>query len=214
MIANQCSDSRIWEKQDVDLFVQLTTQVGFALDQASFLEKQEAEVERAQLITEITLRIRQSLYLEDMLKTTVKEIRRALKTDRVLIYGLDTNWDGIVVAESVATAWPQTLRVKLNDPYLKETYVENSKNGRIRVINDIYQEIGLADYQIKLLEQFAVKAKLVAPILRNNQLLEIMIAQQCSGPRIWEKHNVDLFVQLATQVGLAVFTASLLEQKE
>jgi len=214
MIANQCSDSRIWEKQDVDLFVQLTTQVGFALDQASFLEKQEAEVERAQLITEITLRIRQSLYLEDMLKTTVKEIRRALKTDRVLIYGLDTNWDGIVVAESVATAWPQTLRVKLNDPYLKETYVENSKNGRIRVINDIYQEIGLADYQIKLLEQFAVKAELVAPILRNNQLLGIMIAQQCSGPRIWEKHNVDLFVQLATQVGLAVFTASLLEQKE
>jgi GAF domain-containing protein len=41
MIANQCSDSRIWEKQDVDLFVQLTTQVGFALDQASFLESKK-----------------------------------------------------------------------------------------------------------------------------------------------------------------------------
>lgn len=213
MIANQCSEPRTWEKHDVDLFVQLATQVGLAIDQASFLEKQEAEVERTQLLTEITLRIRQSLYLEDILKTTVKEVRRALKTDRVLIYGLDpTNWDGIVVAESVATAWPQTLRVKLNTPYFKETYVEKSKDGLIRVINDIYQEPGLADYQIKLLEQFAVKAELVAPILRNNQLLGLMIAHQCSTLRTWEKHDVDLFVQLATQVGLAVDVVSLLEQ--
>jgi len=213
MIANQCSEPRTWEKHDVDLFVQLATQVGLAIDQASFLEKQEAEVERTQLLTEITLRIRQSLYLEDILKITVKEVRRALKTDRVLIYGLDpTNWDGIVVAESVATAWPQILRVKLNTPYFKETYVEKSKDGLIRVINDIYQEPGLADYQIKLLEQFAVKAELVAPILRNNQLLGLMIAHQCSTLRTWEKHDVDLFVQLATQVGLAVDVVSLLEQ--
>ena len=213
MIANQCSEPRVWEKHDVDLFVQLASQVGLALDQISFVEKQEAEVEQAQLLTEITLRIRQSLYLEDILKTTVKEVRRALNTDRVLIYGLDpTSWDGIVIAESVASAWPQTLRVRINDPCLREGRIEMFKNGHVRAINDIYQEPGLADCYIKTLEQFAIKATLVAPILRNSQLLGLMIANQCSAPRIWEKQNIDLFLQLAIQVGLAVDQASLLEQ--
>lgn len=80
--------------------------------------------------------------------------------------------------------------------------------------NDIYQEPGLADCYIKTLEQFAIKATLVAPILRNSQLLGLMIANQCSAPRIWEKQDIDLFLQLAIQVGLAVGQASLLEQMD
>ena len=212
MIAHQCSEPRIWQKSEVDLFAQLATQVGLAVDQVSFLEQQEAEAERVQLLTEITLRIRQSLYLEDLLKTTVKEVRRAIKTDRVLIFGLDpTHWDGLIVAESVAPGWPQTLKVKIDDPCLRSSYVEMYKNGRVRAINNIYQEPGLTSCYIKSLEQFAVKAQLVAPILNNNELLGLMIAHQCSEPRTWQKPEVDLFAQLATQVGFAVDQVSFLQ---
>jgi len=183
----------------------LATQVGLAADEAELLEKQEAAVERAQLITEITRRIHQSLYVEDIFKTTVKEVRRALKTDRVVIYGLDTtNWDGVVVAESVAHGWPQMLKVRIYDPCLKERHVEITKHGRVRAINDIYQEPGLSDCHIRTLEQFAVKANLVAPIRKNNQLLAFVIAHHCSEPRIWDNFDVDLFAQVATQVGIAV----------
>ncbi len=178
-------------------------------------EQQEDDGERSQLLTEITLRIRQSLYLEDVLKTTVKEVRRALKTDRVLIYGLDpTNWDGFVVAESVAPGWPQTLRVRIDDPCLRNGFVEMYKNGQVTSINNIYQDPRVTDCYRKALEQFAVKANLVAPILRNNQLLGLMIAHQCSEPRTWQKPEMDFFGQLATYVGYAVDKASLLEQME
>ncbi len=215
MIGHQCSEPRNWQKADVELFRQLAVQVGFAIDQVNFLEQQEVEAERAQLFTEISSRIRQCVYLEDVLKTTVKEVRRAIKTDRVIIFGLDpTNWDGIVVAESVAPSWPQTLRVRIDDPCLKSKYVEMYMKGRVRAINNIYQEPGLTNCYIKTVEQFAVKAQLVAPIVKNNELLGLMIAHQCSEPRNWLKPEIDLFAQLATQVGFAVHQVSLLQQME
>lgn len=214
LIVNQCSESRNWQPNEVDLFVQVAKQMGFAIEQVTFLEKQEAEVEKATIITEVTLRIRQTQFLEDLLKTTVKEVRRALKTDRVAIYGLDsTNWDGIVVAESVAPGWPQTLRVRLNDPCLRNEYVEKFKNGHITVINDIYQS-HVEDCYRQMLEQFAVKANLVAPIMKNNQLLGLLMAHHCSEPREWQQDEIELFAQLAIQVGFAIDQVSLLAQME
>lgn len=214
LIANQCSEPRAWQPHEIDLFVELAKQVGFASEQVTFLEKQEYLAEKASLLSEITLRIRQAQFLEDLLKTTVKEVRRALKTDRVLIYGLDSsNWDGIVVAESVAPGWPQTLRVRLNDPCLRNQYVEKYKNGHITAINDIYHS-SVEDCYRKMLEQFAVKANLVAPILKNNQLLGLLIAHQCSEPRVWQHDEIDLFAQLAIQVGFAIDQVSLIAQME
>ncbi len=215
MIAHQCSEPRNWQQPDIELFTQIATQVGFAMNQVTFLEEQEAAAERGQLFTEISSRIRQCVYLDDLLRTSVKEVRRALKTDRVIVFGLDPiTWDGIVVAESVAPGWPQTLRVRIDDPCLRSGYVEMYLNGRVRVINDIYKEPGLTDCYIKTVEQFAVKAQLVAPIIKNNELLGLMIAHQCSEPRNWQQADIELFTQLATQLGFAVHQVTLLEQIE
>lgn len=213
-IANQCSEVRTWQQHEVDFFAQLAKQLGFLADQISFQEEQEAEAERVSLLTEITLRIRQAHYLEDLLKITVKEVRRAIKTDRVLIYGLDSsNWDGIVVAESVAPGWPKTLRVRIDDPCLREKYVEMYQNGHVTVINNIYQEPRQECYRNRL-EQFAVKASIVAPILKNNQLLGLLIAHHCLEARDWQQSEIDLFVHLAAQAGLAINQVSLIEQME
>jgi GAF domain-containing protein len=215
MIAHHCSVPRSWHPLDVDVFAQLATQVGLAADEAELLEKQEAAVEQAQLVAEITRRLHEALYLEDLLKTTVKEVRRALKTDRVVIYGLDTiKWDGIIIAESVAPGWPQMLKVRIYDPCLKERHVEMYKNGRVRAINDIHQEPGFSDCHIRLLEQFAVKANLVVPIRKNGQLLALMIAHHCCEPRVWDQPDIDLFAQVATQVGIAIDQLSFLQKLE
>ena len=215
MIAHHCSAPRNWQKHEVDLFAQLANYVGVALEQASLLEQQEAEAERAQLLTEITHRVHQSLSLEDLLKTTVKEVRRAIKTDRVIIVDLNpTNWNGLVVAESVAPDWPQILRVKIDDPCFKERYLEMYKNGHFCAIENIYEEPGLTYAYIKVLEQFAVKANLVVPILKNNQLLGLMIAHHCSEPRNWQKPDINLLAQLVNSVGFAIDQASLLKQLE
>ncbi|NMG18001.1 methyl-accepting chemotaxis protein [Brasilonema bromeliae] len=213
LIAHQCSGPRDWQQYEIDLFTQIATQVGFALDHARLLQRIDAEGVRTQLLTDITRRIRESLNEEDVLKTTVNEVRKALGADRVVVYGFDSDWYGTVVAESVVPGFPKALRAKIKDPCFAEGYVEMYQAGRVQATNNIY-EAGLSDCYIGQLEPFAVKANLVAPILKDDQLFGLLIAHQCSGPRDWQQYEIDLFAQIATQVGFALDHARLLYRVE
>ncbi|NEU80833.1 GAF domain-containing protein [Nostoc sp. UIC 10630] len=210
LIAHQCSRPRDWKQSEIDLFAQIAMQVGFALDHARLLQRIEAEAMRSQLLVDITRSIRQSLKEEDVLKTTVEEVRKALSTDRVLVYSFYANWFGIIIAESVVPGYPKVLRSKIHDSCFTQGYIEKYQSGRVVAINNIH-ESGLADCHIKLLESFAVKANLVAPIIKDEQLFGLLIAHQCSGPRDWEQPEIDLFTQIAMQVGFTLDHARLLQ---
>ncbi|MEH2414784.1 GAF domain-containing protein [Nostoc sp.] len=210
LIAHQCSKPRDWQQSEIDLFGQIAVQVGFALDHARLLQRIEAESMRSQLLVDIIRKIRQSLKEEDVIKTTVEEVRKALGTDRVLVYSFYANSLGIIIAESVVSGYPKVLRSKIEDPCFTQGYVEKYQSGRVVAVNNIYQS-SLADCHIKLLESFAVKANLVAPIIKDDQLFGLLIAHQCSGPRDWQQPEIDLFAQIAMQVGFTLDHARLLQ---
>lgn len=158
------------------------------------ISTQAEETELTQMLAEIGLRLRQCFDLDDLFRTAVKEARRSLRTDRVLVFKFDLdNWDGTVIAESVAPNLPQILWVKIDDPCFGESYVDMYQMGRVRAVNDIYQEPSMTDCYQRMLEQFAVKANLVAPILNNNQLLGLLIAHNCLEPRHWTQVEIDFF---------------------
>ena len=52
LIAHQCSKPRVWLQSEIDLFTQLATQIGFALDQASLLEQVEKARQKAEVISQ------------------------------------------------------------------------------------------------------------------------------------------------------------------
>ncbi|MEH1816081.1 MAG: GAF domain-containing protein [Nostoc sp.] len=213
LIAHQCSRLRFWQQSEIDLFSQIAMQVGFALDYANLLQQVDTKADNAQVFIEITRSIRQSLNEEDVLKTTVEEVRKALSTDRVLVYSFYPNWSGIIIAESVVPGYPKVLRSEIQDICFGQGYVEKYQSGRVVATNNIY-EVGLADCHINLLESFAVKANLVAPILKDEQLFGLLIAHQCSRPRDWQQSEIDLFAQIAMQVGFALDHARLLQRIE
>ncbi|NMG10723.1 GAF domain-containing protein [Brasilonema sp. UFV-L1] len=211
LIAHHCSGSRFWQQAEIDLFVQIATQVGFALDYAKLLEQIDTKANQAQIFIDITRRIRESLNEEDVLKTTVEEVRKTLSADRVLVYGFDNNWYGTIIAESVLPGFPKALRAKIKDPCFAQRYVEKYKTGRVQATNNIY-EASLSACHINQLESFAVKANLVAPILKDDQLFGLLIAHQCSEARNWQQYEIDLFAQIATQVGFALDHARLVQR--
>jgi len=176
--------------------------------QAILLKQQEAEVERSQLFTDITLRIRRSLKLEDVLNIAVEEVRQALKIDRVIINRFNPDWSGIIIAESVADGWRKIIGQTVNDPFW-DGYIETYKNGRVSATNNIH-EMGFKDNHREVLEGFQIKAYIVAPILNDNQLQGLLCGHQCSDYRTWQKPEVELFRQLAIQVGIALEQANLL----
>ncbi|KOP27744.1 chemotaxis protein [Hapalosiphon sp. MRB220] len=211
LIAHQCSKPRNWQQYEIDLFAQIATQVGFALNYTNLLEQVDTKVDQAHIFIDITRRIRESLNEEDVLKATVEEVRKAISADRVIVYGFDSDWYGTVIAESVLPGLPKALRAKIKDPCFAEGYVEKYQKGRVQAINNIY-EAGLTDCHLHQLKPFGVKANLVAPILKDDQLFGLLIAHQCSSPRNWLQYEIDLFAQVAMQVGFALDHARLLQR--
>jgi methyl-accepting chemotaxis protein PixJ len=179
------------------------------------VKEQEEDTERAKILTDITLRIRRTLKTEEIYKTSVRELRQALKTDRVVIYKFDkNNWDGTVIAESVAAGLPKMTGEYFDDPCFKERHLETYKDGRVRAIANIYQDSSLknAACYIKMLEKYGVKANLIAPIIASEELVGLLIAHQCDNPRNWLQPDIDLFKQIGTQIGYALEQAKLVEE--
>ncbi|WP_126146716.1 GAF domain-containing protein [Synechococcus elongatus] len=212
-VAHQCSGPRNWQRSEIDLFSQLATQLGLAITRARFLEQQVTEAKRAEQIREITSRLVAQANPEDVLQTAVKETRRALATDRVVVYAFDETWSGTVIAESVEYGWPSALSITIDDPCFRRDWVDAYAAGRIQATPDIYNA-GFTECHLKQLEPLAVKANLVAPIVVEKKLIALFVAHQCSGARDWQQSEIDLFSQLATQIGLALARADFLQQAE
>lgn len=168
----------------------------------------QQQMARERLIATMQERIRQSLNLEEILNTTVKEVRHFLQTDRVIIYQFKSNADGIVAVESVGPGWMPILQQTIADPCFAEGHIEYYREGRARATRDIYSD-GLEQCYIDLLAQFQVKSNLVVPIHKKEELWGLLIAHQCSRPRQWQQVEINLLQQLVTQVGIAIQQAQL-----
>jgi len=116
------------------------------------------------VLANIALRIRNSLNLDQILDTTVGEVRQWLNCDRVLIYRFNPDWSGLVMVESVNNgAWSIMGRV-IADPCFQQSWLEPYRHGRVASIEDIYAK-DLTPCYVEFLKQYQIRANLVVPIL-------------------------------------------------
>ncbi|MEP0912272.1 methyl-accepting chemotaxis protein [Leptolyngbya sp. GB1-A1] len=213
LCVHQCSGPRLWQPGDIDLMQQITTQIGYALTQAMLLRQQETTAQQEQLVNTIVSRMRQFIHRQDIFDVVVREMREALEADRVGVYLFDANWAGTFVAESVVREFPPALGARIADPCFADRYVEKYRLGRVQATNNIY-EAGLTPCHIGQLEQFKVKANLVAPILIKNELIGLLIAHHCSEPHCWKESEITLMKKSSKELGFALEQADLFQQKE
>jgi signal transduction histidine kinase/CheY-like chemotaxis protein len=214
--------NRAIQPPDEELMVRMMASIGSQLGQ--FIERKQAQEElqrqnlRSQLFAAITLRIRQSLNIQEILDTTVAEVRQFLQADRVLIYRFDEEWNGAVVVESVEAQWVPALGKVIQDTCFQEGRWKSYYQGRTVAIDDL-ELSNLTPCHKQLLQQFQVKANLVVPILQGTGsktepvLWGLLIAHQCATTRHWHTFEVNFLAQLADQVGIALTQARLLAQE-
>jgi methyl-accepting chemotaxis protein PixJ len=205
LIAHHCWAPHVWQPFEINFLRQLAVQVGLTLERVSLLEVTQA-------LKNLAVHMSETMNSQDIYNLAVQDIRQALKVERVVIYKFHENWQGSILAESVVAGLPCALGMKLHDPCMPD-FVEKYQQGRVIATNNIYQA-GLGECYIQQLESFAVKANLVAPILLGDKLLGLLIAHQCSKPRVWQQSEIDLFEQFARLVGMALERANLLEESE
>ncbi len=192
---------------------------GIAITTRDITERKQAEEAlrqqflKEQLIRTIAGRIHQSLNLEEILNTTVAEVRQFLECDRVLIFRLHADGSGVVVVESVGGEWIPMSGTVINDHYLAQNYIQLYQQGRIQAVEDIYTAT-LAPCHRELLAQFQVRANLVVPIVHEEQLWGLLVAQQCSAPRKWQALEIDLLKSLSTQAAIAIQQSELYQQAQ
>lgn len=194
-------------------------------------ERLQRQNRRSQLFTEITLKIRQSLQLEEILQTTVTEIQNILQVDRVLLYRVWPNGTGRTVTEAVQPGWPVILGMPFEEEVFPLEYQELYRQGKVGAIADVEKAYAqVTPCLLEFLQPWAVKAKLVVPILitegwgqqdvkhqnsnsQSPRLWGLLIAHHCSSPRQWTSFEIQLLQQLSEQIGLALAQAQLLERE-
>lgn len=175
-------------------------------------EELQLQNRRSQLFAEVTLKIRQSLHIQEILQTTVTEVQRIFQTDRVLIFQLWLNGFGKIVTEAVNPNWISVLGRNINEDYFASEYLQRYSQGRIYTIADI-EKAEVPDCLIEFMQEFEVKAKLAVPIFMKEKLWGLLVAHQCTSPRQWSSFETELMGQLADQIGIALAQAQLLEQE-
>jgi len=144
----------------------------------------------------------------------VHRVRAFLGADRVLIFRIQPNGQGDVIMESVGVGWISTLSCSIFDQCFNgDRYLPTYRQGKVTIQSDI-ETTGLEPCYVEFLQQYQVKAKLVAPILQNEHLWGLLIVHQCSETRVWQGDEVAAIQRITTQLGIAIQQAELYQQLE
>ena len=173
----------------------------------------QQRVDRERVVAQIAQKVFRSLDLNEILQTTVTEVRQFLQTDRVVVFQVEPDGNGRVIAESVGAEWRSILADQIYGPCFVESYVDLQRQGRVTVKADIYDG-SIDPCHVQLLAGCQVRANLVVPILHDDQFWGVLIAHHCAAPRQWQSLEIDLLQQLSTQVSVAIRQAELYQQAQ
>lgn len=120
-------------------------------------------------------RIRQSLDLETIFKTTAIELRSLLKADRVGVFRFypELDWEGEFVSEDVDEGWISIIRQEVNDYHFIENFSPLYSQSQAKGMADIYLG-NLDESYLKSIKKFQVRANIVAPSQLNQVFMNIL----------------------------------------
>ncbi len=198
--------------------------------------------ERTKATATIINKIRRSQDIKTIFKVTTQEMRQALHSDRFIVYQFNPDWTGQVVAESVGSGWVSLLIDQNNDELLgnshiqqdrcllrdwskgeqgdivePDSFLQETQGGRyaygqkFTAVDDIYSK-GFPDCYVQSLEKYQAKAYLIAPIFQEEKLWGLLGAYQNKNVRVWQDSEIDLMMQIANQLAIALQQAEYINQ--
>lgn len=179
------------------------------------VEKRTNQLQRslnlAKVLKQVTDEIRSSLDSKTILQTIVGKVQKLLDVDRVIIYQLIEEWHGEVVVEAVKGDWLSLLGFRGGEDCFPPEITYLYKQGKIWNAEDVLTA-NITPPHRKFLLDLQVRANLVVPISRGEQLWGLLVAHECHGTRAWQNDEIDLLQQLAAQAAIAIYQAELYQQ--
>ncbi len=99
-----------------------------------------------------------------------------------------------------------------NDSFLQETQGGKYTRGqKFTTVDDIYSK-GFPDCYVKSLEAYQAKAYLLIPIFQERKLWGLLGAYQNESTRTWSNSEIELMMQIASQLAVALQQAEYVSQ--
>ncbi len=200
-----------------------------------FITMSRSPLEQEDLLNRITTRIRHSLELQEILTTTVRELRNLLGSDRVKIYRFEPDGSGEVIAESIhGNNLPSLLGLHFPAGDIPQSAREMFIKARQRVIIDVglnHQTINRLDCpetgktlaaedirygavdscHIEYLTAMGVHSSLTVPILHHNELWGLLACHH-TQPKRFSDRELKIVQLLVDQLSIAIAQSALLSQ--
>jgi light-regulated signal transduction histidine kinase (bacteriophytochrome) len=191
------------------------------------IAQQIRQTDYRHLVKSVTLKIRQSLDLNEIFQTAVTELHQTLHADRVLLFQFLPDGSGKAIEEAILPGFPAMLGKIIIDEYCQEQLCRKYTEGYVHVCPDI-ERAELSPCHRQFLQQYQICANLILPIFRRsvtnpnspylndntaeeqNYLWGLLCVQQCSQPRYWTQDEIELLQQLGEQLNIALSQAELL----
>lgn len=184
----------------------------------------ELQASQERVLSQVIAQIRQSLDLSVILKAAVTEVQKFLYVDRLVIYQFQNAPDqpalptaprqryGQVTYEARRSSdIPTMLNLITENDCFSQVIIYEQKylNGQVIAINDIERHYSSSYCLIGLLQQYHIRAKLIAPIVVEQQLWGLLIAHQCHYPRQWLEQEQNFLGQIGEHLAVAIVQAKL-----
>ncbi|MFA6990276.1 MAG: GAF domain-containing protein, partial [Candidatus Gastranaerophilaceae bacterium] len=151
--------------------------------------------------------IRETLDIDNVLKTTVEEVGKLLKADRCIIALYDEKTKKFILKneyksnDEVNSILKTASEIKILPEW--ETLLIKKKESII--INDIsYTSDAIKQTQPKDVKSFAI-----SPVINKGEILGVILVHQINNLQDWKNHHIDILKYIGSQIAIAIRQASL-----
>ncbi|GAX43089.1 GAF sensor signal transduction histidine kinase [Tolypothrix sp. NIES-4075] len=198
------------------------------------------QIYQERLLNQVTTQIRKSQDLQVIMATAIAQVREFLELDRLVIYKFDEsrvetrliasvqqstlaqsktqsqqNWQqyrGCIVYEARATdAIPSVLNYQEKNCFVPPFECwEKYRQGFTLAVDDVEKTYVLSECLLNFLRRSKVRAKLAAPIIYEDKLWGLLIANQCHDSHHWTESEINLLTSIAEQLAIAIYQSELM----
>jgi two-component system, sensor histidine kinase and response regulator len=191
------------------------------------------QISQERLLNQVTTQIRKSQDLQVIMARAIAQVREFLELDRLVIYKIEEsrvntqestlalssqslhNWQqytGCIVYEARATnAIPSVLNYQEKDCFLPPFPCwEKYRQGFTLAVDDVEKTYVLSECLLNFFRRTQVRAELAAPIIYEEKLWGLLIANQCHDSHHWTESEINLLNSIAEQLAIAIYQSELM----
>ncbi|WZI66475.1 MAG: PAS domain S-box protein [Gloeotrichia echinulata IR180] len=211
---NNCVTPRLWEASEVSLLQAAAAAISIVLERKQAEDALQKQLNRSNLIREISYKIRSQLDTQNILETATTQIGAVMGVSRVLIHlYIDSPIPKIpILGEFLASGYGSMMNLEVpveGNPHILQAL---SQDKAIACTN-VYTEPLLEDFH-PICRQLEIHSMLAVRTSYQSQPNGLICLHQCDQQRQWTSEEIELLESIAAQLGIALAQAQLLEQEK